>query len=56
MPEGVSAFLGPYAGDVSPDPEHKELTDRIAGHLKAGKTGNIAEHVLAAANVRGFLG
>ena len=56
VPEGVSAFLGPYAGDVSPDPEHKELTDRIAGHLKAGKTGNIAEHVLAAANVRGFLG
>jgi phosphoenolpyruvate carboxylase len=56
VPEGVSAFLGPYAGDVSADPEHRELTDRIAGHLKAGKTGNIAEHVLAAANVRGFLG
>lgn len=56
LPEGVSSFLGPYAGDVSPDPEHRELTGRICSHLKAGKTGNIGEHVLAAANVRGFLG
>ncbi len=56
LPEAVSSFLGPYAGDVSPDPEHKELTDRICSHLKGGKTGNVAEHVLAAANVRRFLG
>jgi phosphoenolpyruvate carboxylase len=56
LPEGLSSFLGPYAGDVSPDPEHKELTDRICSHLKAGKTGNVAEHILAAANVRRFLG
>lgn len=56
LPGGVSDFLGPYAGDVATDAEHKQLTDRIAGHLKAGKTGNIAEHVLAAANIRRFLG
>ncbi|MBN2223993.1 MAG: phosphoenolpyruvate carboxylase [Deltaproteobacteria bacterium] len=56
LPEGVSTFLGPYAGDVSPDPEHKELTDRITSQLKEGKTGNISGHVLAAANIRGFLG
>jgi len=56
VPEDVTKFLGPYAGDVAPDSEHRELTGRIARHLKAGKTGNIAEHVLAAANVRGFLG
>jgi phosphoenolpyruvate carboxylase len=56
LPEAASKFLGPYAGDLSIDREHKELTDRICSHLKAGRTGNIDRHVLAAANVRGFLG
>ena len=56
LQESASTFLGQFTDDYRPDPEHKELTDRICNHLKAGKTGNIAEHVLAAANVRGFLG
>jgi phosphoenolpyruvate carboxylase len=53
---GVSGLLGAYENDVPPDPRHRELTGRICGHLRESRTGDVAEHVVAAANVRGFLG
>ncbi len=56
LPGPARDLLGSFSDDFEVNHDHKVLTDRISRHLKENRTGNVAEHVLAAAHIRGFLG
>ena len=56
VPQSIRSVFEKMPVNFNSSTAHKEQTNLIINALKTGKTHNIADHVLKAANIRKFLG
>ncbi len=56
LPKELEIAVGDFLADTTEHEEHRNITDHILSSLKDGRTEQLAENVLRAAHLRGFLG